>query len=83
MHSVHHEAHDVCARHSGQLFGDNVLQINQIAHILQRLVVTHDQELDQALFLLTFDLYISFTSTKASLETQKEISIVIKWRKTQ
>ena len=33
--AVHHETDDVGARHSWELLGDDVFQINQIAHILE------------------------------------------------
>ena len=35
VHTVHHEAHDIGSRHARQLFRDDILQVNQVAHILE------------------------------------------------
>ena len=35
VNTVHHKSNDVCSRHSWKLLGDDVLQVDKIAHILK------------------------------------------------
>ena len=35
MNTVHHQTYNVGTRHPWKLLGDDVLQVNQVAHILQ------------------------------------------------
>ena len=61
MHTVHHESHYVGTWHARQLLSDDVLQVDQVAHIFQcpacrlklantsdvyLLIVPHNLELD-------------------------------------
>jgi hypothetical protein len=36
VHSIHNQSHDVRTRHPWKLLGDDVLQVNQMSHALQR-----------------------------------------------
>lgn len=56
MLAIHGESHDVISGHSRQLLGNYVLQINQITHRCQRLIILDNYELDLALVFLSLDL---------------------------
>ena len=57
--SVHCQADDVVARHSRQLLGDNVFQINEIAHWAKLLIIFDNNELNFARIFLLFNLGIT------------------------
>jgi hypothetical protein len=58
--AVHSEAHNIVTRHSRELLGHYVLEVDEVAHGLESLVVLNHHELNLALVFFPLDLGVSF-----------------------